>query len=398
MLQHLSLSKLLSHLNPVRFSAWVFAVSGESPPAEVPLAVRAARTALRIWLASLTDSTLDLLDQYAERIVLLTDRIGVDVLAGLRCQLSETLRAEFEVQADQYQRALWLSENDPACFAQALEARDAEALRAKVRCWTGFLAPTGLTALQDADSRSRLSSAMASLLELTTDQIAVQVFLRHRSNQRLIQVSVHYNRPAELVDQVSQGELTHTTLVRALAAYVTYEPDTGALEVLSPSSDHRESIARSVANALLQCSFDAEAIPLRHFDYQKLASPLVLNVGSEPDVLSAKVTSLGYSDLKRQLHFSIAARESMSIHAAASDSIQQEFRFDARQLNAAKIRIQMRPTRQSRARSLTIQLADSHRCNTKSMRDSDRALCERLLGHWGLVRELTNEVVHKHAA
>jgi hypothetical protein len=190
LLQHLSLSKLLSHLSPARFSAWVFAVSGELPHSDVPNSPRAARAALRTWLASLTDSTLDLLDQYAVSIVLLTDRICVDVLAGLRCQLSETLRADFEAQADQYQRALWLSENDPACFAQALEARDAEALRAKVRCWTGFLAPAGLHALQDAERRSRLSLAMAGLLGLTTDQIAVQVFLRNRGTTRLIHVGV----------------------------------------------------------------------------------------------------------------------------------------------------------------------------------------------------------------
>ena len=386
MLSQPSLFKLLSHLPPARFSGWITATTGETAPADLPIAVRPVRSLLRGWLESFDALTLDRLEHFAERILLLSDRLGCEVLSGLRCALTDDARAQFEAQTDQYQRALWLSEYDATCFEQALEARDAEAMRAKVRFWTGFLAPAGLNALHDATSRSQLTVRMAELLGLSPDHVAIQVFLRNRGISRLIQISVHYNRPSELFDHVIEGELTHTTLVRALAAYVTYEPESGHLEVLSPTAEHREGIARGVADTLLKCAFDVAPLPLKHFDYQVLAKPLELDLRAAPEVMSAVVSSLGYRSFRRQLNFAIPATEKLSIHAAASQSIQQHFVFAEHSLNAAKIRLRLRPTRDSRARTITIQLADTHRCNTKSMRDADRALCDRLLAQWHLVR------------
>ena len=398
MLSHVSVVKLLSHLSTERFLGWLTKLTGETPPENLPTAVRAARSTLRTWLATFDAGALNLIDQQAERILQLTDRVGCEIMAGLRCQLSEASRTEFAALPDQYQRSLWLAEHQPSCFTQALDARDAENLRTKVRCWTGFLAPAGLTALQEATALHALTANVAVLLDLPVEHIAVQVFIRSRGADRLVQISVHYNRPAELIDQVQQGELIHTSLVRALAAYVTYEPGTGALEVLSPDAKHREAIARAVADTLLNCAFDSTPVPLKRFDYQKLARPLTLDLGATPEVFSAAVASLSYIDRNRLVHFALPAQETKTIHEAAKDSIQQFFNFSEHTLSAAKIQLRIKPTNGRRARTLVIALQDTHRCNTKSMPDTDRALCDRLLAVWGLVSEIATPLEIAHVA
>ena len=92
MLSQPSLFKLLSHLPPARFSGWITATTGETAPADLPIAVRPARSLLRGWLESFDALTLDRLEHFAERILLLSDRLGCEVLAGLRCALIDDAR------------------------------------------------------------------------------------------------------------------------------------------------------------------------------------------------------------------------------------------------------------------------------------------------------------------
>jgi hypothetical protein len=41
-----------------------------------------------------------------------------------------------------------------------------------------------------------------------------------------------------------------------------------------------------------------------------------------------------------------------------------------------------------RARTINIVLRDDNKCNVKTKREKDRALCDRLLAKWGLIREI----------
>ena len=42
-------------------------------------------------------------------------------------------------------------------------------------------------------------------------------------------------------------------------------------------------------------------------------------------------------------------------------------------------------------RAVSIVMRDENKCNIKTKRDKDRALCDRLLARWGLVKEIGNE-------
>ena len=54
-----------------------------------------------------------------------------------------------------------------------------------------------------------------------------------------------------------------------------------------------------------------------------------------------------------------------------------------------------------RARTIAVILRDDNKCNVKTKREKDRALCDRLLSKWQLVKEIsdvTEELVHALAA
>jgi hypothetical protein len=138
--------------------------------------------------------------------------------------------------------------------------------------------------------------AVAQQLGCSDDAVAVQVFKRLRPDTQtgedvdLYQISVHHNRPPEIIDCVQASELVPQEVIRAVSSHITYEPANGHLEVLSKDTDGREALARIVADSLLQSPITGEKIPLKQYDYQSLAAPRNFDLAGEP-VASVKVSS-----------------------------------------------------------------------------------------------------------
>ena len=75
----------------------------------------------------------------AERIVLLSDGAGQDVVEGLRDEIvEEASRKAFAAIRNQYERALWLHSNATEIFKEALDARQADVFRQRTSCYSGF--------------------------------------------------------------------------------------------------------------------------------------------------------------------------------------------------------------------------------------------------------------------
>jgi hypothetical protein len=67
------------------------------------------------------------------------------------------------------------------------------------------------------------------------------------------------------------------------------------------------------------------------------------------------------------------------------------FSFASHRLNYARISVRTHKVAGERARNISIVMRDENKCNIKTKRDKDRALCDRLLARWGLVKEIGNE-------
>jgi len=127
-------------------------------------------------------------------------------------------------------------------------------------------------------------------------------------------------------------------------------------------------------------------------NYQSLAAPRSFDLSGE-NVASVKVAELGYSDSNhRSLLVKIWAKDPDDIHTAAKSLIGPSFDFRHHRLTYARLSIRLKKVGRERARTISVILRDDNKCNIKTKREKDRALCDRLLAKWQLVKEIGDVV------
>lgn len=393
-----NLSKLLGHLPPAVFRAFMVEKFGlPMPDVDKKQRKQEQRAVMESVLSALDVSARRNIEEVAESIMLLSDGAGQDVIEGISQDIvGDDAKAAFAAIPNQYERALWLHLNVPTLFEEALNARQADVFRQSMSCYSGYVAPKDLTVLDDVVARQAFHQAVAQQLGCAADTVAVQVFKRLRPDTltgedvALYQVSVHHNRPPVIEDYVQDSELVHQEVIRAVSSHITYEPANGHLEVLSKDTDGREALARIVADSLLQSPITGEKIPLKQYDYQSLAAPRTFDLTGE-DVTSVKVIELGYTTANhRTLLVKIWAKDVDDIYTAARSLISLPFDFRHQHINYVKLSIRIKKVGKERARTIAVILRDDNKCNIKTKREKDRALCDRLLAKWQLVKEIVD--------
>ena len=395
-----NLTKLLGHLPPAVFREFMAdEFSLAMPDLDTKKLKKEQREQMEAVLSALGVSERQRIEEVAERIVLLSDGAGQDVIDGFKDDIfDDAAREAFAAIPNQYQRALWLHVNEPVIFEEALNARQADVFRQSAACYSGFMAPANLAVLDDAAAKTAFHQTVAQQLGCSDDAVAIQIFKRLRPDTQtgedvdLYQISIHHNRPPEIIDCVQASELVPQEVIRAVSSHITYEPANGHLEVLSKDTDGREALARIVADSLLQSPITGEKIPLKQYDYQSLAAPRNFDLAGEP-VAYVKVVELGYSAANgRSLLVKIWTKDSDDIYTAARSLISPTFDFRDHHLNYAKLSIKLKKVGKDRARTITVILRDDNKCNIKTKREKDRALCDRLLAKWHLVKEIGHVV------
>ena len=401
-----NLSKLLGHLPPALFREFMaeeFSVTMPELDAKKPK--KEQREQMEVTLSALGVSERQRIEEVAERIVLLSDGAGQDVIEGFKDDIfDEAAREAFAAIPNQYQRALWLHVNEPVIFEEALNARQADVFRQSASCYSGYMAPANLAVLHDEAAKSVFHQNVAQQLGCSADAVAIQIFKRLRPDTQtgedvgLYQISIHHNRPPEIIDCVQASELVPQEVIRAVSSHITYEPANGHLEVLSKDTSGREALARIVADSLLQSPITGDKIPLKQYDYQSLAAPRNFDLTGEP-VAYVKVVELGYSAANgRSLLVKIWTKDVDDIYTAARSLISPTFDFRNHQLNYAKLSIKLKKVGNDRPRTITVILRDDNKCNIKTKREKDRALCDRLLAKWHLVKEIGHVVENSEDA
>jgi len=391
-----NITHLLGHLPPAVFHGFMSRTFKlEWPEPDTKLGKREQRAILQAAICDLDIHNRQKIEEIAENIALMSDGAGQDVVDGFSADIFDDKNREtFATIANQYERALWLYLHEPALFEGALNARQADVFRQSTSCYSGYVAPKNLTVLDDAAARQAFHQAVAQQLGCAADAVAVQIFKRLRPDTLtgedvdLYQVSVHHNRPPEIIDCVQASELVSQEVIRAVSSHITYEPANGHLEVLSKDTDGREALARIMADSLLQSPITGDKIPLKQYDYQSLAAPRNFDLSGE-DVASVKVIELGYTVADhRSLLVKIWAKDVDDIHTAARSLLSPSFDFRNHRINYAKLSIRIKKVGKERARTIAVILRDDNKCNIKTKREKDRALCDRLLAKWLLVMEI----------
>ena len=161
------------------------------------------------------------IEEVAERIVLLSDGAGQDVIDGFRTTSSMTPPETFAAIPNQYERALWLHVNEPVIFEEALNARQADVFRQSASRYSGFMAPANLFRYSTTRAaKAAFHQTVAQQLGCSDDAVAIQIFKRLRPDTQtgedvdLYQISIHHNRPPEIIDCVQASELVPQEVIR----------------------------------------------------------------------------------------------------------------------------------------------------------------------------------------
>jgi len=390
-----NLTKLLTHLDPAAFRQVMIEEFGsELPETNSKDSKKAQREVLQAAMEALPFAIRQHMEEFAEKIIMLTDGPGQDVVDGFRDGIfDEGDRKTFDALRNQYERSVWLSQHAEELFKEALDARQADVFRQSSTCYSGYIGPKNHSVADDATTQSAFHDIVAEQLDCPRDDVAIQIFKRIRPDTKtgedvaLYQVSIHHNRPPETVDCVQKSELVSQEIIRAVSAHITYEPANGHLEVLSRDPVGRETLACLFADHLLQSPISGEKIPIKQYDYQCLAAPRIFDL-SEENVGSVKVTELGYSVGNRFLTVKVLAKDPDDIYRASKTLVSPSFDFRQHPLTSARLSIRVKKVGKERARTIGVFLRDDNRCNIKTKREKDRVLCDRLLEKWGLVKEI----------
>ena len=173
---------------------------------------------------------------------------------------------------------------------------------------------------------------------------------------------------------------------------MTYEPETGVIEVVANDRESREDMVRFLARDLLGIEFQQERLPFRQYDLSVLLQPHDFPSDSKDGIAAVEVKSLRLMPID-----SVGERVTLECLRKADRSIWDMARerfggSDPLQsgwvITQAKLAIRFHPTAGSkRGRTLPLTITMPHGCNLKDQTEREQLVGERYLRRWGILHD-----------
>lgn len=326
----------------------------------------------------------------AERVTNMADEAGQ---AALYSVIKD--RARLDNLGNAHDRALWMFLKDPAGFLRAEEVRFTDERR-RGRMWDGFIGTPNVALQRDAEALAAFEKAVRE--RFASNNIHIDIFDRHRpmfegEDCELVQVVVYREGlPDDDLAFDEHGKLTRRPRRPVFEAAMTYEPETGVIEVVASDRESREDMVRFLARDLLGIEFQQERLPFRHYDLSVLLRPHDFPTDPADGIAAVEVKSLRLMPIE-----SVGERVTLECLRKADRSIwdMARERFGAADplqggwvATQAKLTIRFHPTGGSRrGRALPLTVTMPHGCNLKDQTEREQLIGERYLRQWGILRD-----------
>lgn len=292
-------------------------------------------------------------------------------------------------------RAIWMFVNEAEQFRRAEEVRYTDDRR-HGRMWDGFVATQNLEVRRDAAAVEVFKDAVRQRFE--SPNVQVDVFDRHRptvdgDDRNVVQVTVYREgRPDDFLEFVD-GALDRRPRRPVFEAALTYEPETGVIEVVARDRESRPDLVRLFARDLLATEFREERLPLRRFDLSVLTRPCTFDSDPEDMIAAVRVNHL------RLMPFDTnGERITLECMRGADTNI---WEMAARRLGdadplqggwtvtQAKLTIRFHPEPGSnRGKTLPLTITMPNGCDLRGRTERERLIGEKYLRRWGIVRDV----------
>ena len=326
----------------------------------------------------------------AERVNNMADEAGQTALYSV---IED--RTRLDNLGNAHDRALWMFLKEPAGFLRAEEVRFTDERR-RGRMWDGFIGTPNVALQRDAEALAAFEKAVRE--RFASNNIHIDIFDRHRpmfegEDCELVQVVVYREGlPDDDLAFDEHGKLTRRPRRPVFEAAMTYEPETGVIEVVANDRESREDMVRFLARDLLGIEFQQERLPFRQYDLSVLLQPHDFPTDSEDGIAVVEVKSLRLMPIE-----SVGERVTLECLRKADRSIwdMARARFGGADplqggwvATQAKLTIRFHPNGGSRrGRTLPLTITMPHGCNLKDQTEREQLIGERYLRRWGILRD-----------
>ena len=326
----------------------------------------------------------------AERISQMTDELGQQSLLAMVKN-----KDAFKALVSPYDRSGWVCFNEPTAFRYAEDVRYADQYRGKARNWRCFEAPKDLLVATDSESLQRFKQKIHHHFQFG-ERVLIELFSRTRTDKQgeertLIQVMI-YQEGLPHSDLEIQGEdLVSNIRLPLREQALTYEPKTGALEVVASTKEHRAFIAEAFADVLLKAPNRVKALPVRYFNLAVLRTPYHFDTDPNDHIAEIKVVMLRLqsANKKGKIILDVPANGEQDLYQYADQSLGFSNPLDssAYKPTKAKLWIRFLPDKDApKGKVLSVGLTYPNSCNLSRKTEKERLIRDKYLKHWGLLQ------------
>lgn len=323
------------------------------------------------------------------RVAALADEAGQNALYGVAGR-----PLEIDTLPSGHARALWVYICAPDVFRRAEEVRYTDDRR-RGKQWSGFLGDPDAELQRDDETIERFKQSVRE--QFGSPNVHVDVFDRHKRRLRgdleLVQATVYLeDRPDQLLEFIN-GQLDVRDHRPVIEASLTYEPESGSIEVVAKNQETRETFVRLFAENLLRSEFNGEPVPVRRYEIDKLRRPFAFPTDASDGIERVRINSMRLMPLdtasQRVTLECLRGEEGMIWDVSAARFGAADPLRNGWLLTQVKFTITFhREPRSSVGKTLPVTITMPHGCDLKDRTERERLVGEKYLREWGLLQDL----------
>jgi hypothetical protein len=325
-----------------------------------------------------------------DRVFEMTDEPGQQAVAGMINDTGIMLSLK-----NAYDRAMWLFLNDSDGFRRAEEIRFAEHYR-KGQRWDGFTGPKGLKVSKNPEHRQEFEKRLCDMFRSANAQLELYDRIRIGLDEQLLPVTqaVIYREglPNSSLEFNKNGTIERKPSHPVLEAVITYDSNTGTIEIVGMDAKSRPRLVRLFAEVLLRQRIMGLRLPQRQYDLSSFIEPRRFPTDHKDGialvhVIQVKVQLENYPGFWMTLGRKRENEE--TLYEYSEDPLKKQNPLLQRGVEVVQVdlAVQFRPDRGSRSGKIKkLRITLPHSCNLKGRTEKERLICEKYLPLWGLVK------------
>ena len=327
-----------------------------------------------------------------ERVHNMSDELGQSALCAVIGN-----HATFLSQKGEYARSLWVYMNHPENFRIA-EHHASHDYKRKSKEWNAFVGPKNREVHQSEKHISEFEELVLNHIDISKKlkiEFCNRVKFDNFGNEMTICVlmAFHDGLPKSL-QAFDENEVVTKYFSPAEEFSISYDPDSGLIEVISNSKDNRAFLAKKFANIFLKTANENFEIKLKQYHLSQFRSyqDLMTGVDAKDMIDDIKVTLLKLKPLNSKNSTTIESpfSESKTIYEIAKDWYAGNNPLSGSfEIKKVRLSIKFKPDNKNpRGKLIHINITDPNGCDLKDRTEKEKLIGSKYLERWGIVENI----------